>query len=179
MLIKTVHLNISTKFFPLEFYFTRFQSRKANKMSLCNTEGNIHFSFKSLGPLRSVSARVISAIINSATLRRVAIHKKDNKSTCSPKRSHWVLLLFLFFLLFFSLFFCHGEISHTRKQRMGRQIPLECPMKFMRLWKNSLKQNLYHLSEVRAMWRNLHMCVVEDQKEILQCKSKRKKTFFK
>lgn len=129
--------------------------------------------------MRSVSARVISTVINSATLRRVAIHKKDNKSTCSPKRSHWVLLLFLFFLLFFSLFFCHGEISHTRKQRMGRQIPLECPMKFMRLWKNSLKQNLYHLSEVRAMWRNLHTCVIEDQKEILQCKSKRKKTFFK
>lgn len=67
--------------------------------------------------MRSVSARVISAVINSATLRRVAIHKKDNKSTCSPKRSHWVLLLFLFFLLFFSLFFFATVKYRTQESR--------------------------------------------------------------
>lgn len=75
------------------------------------------FAFKSLGPLRSVSARVISAVINSATLRRVAIHKKDNKSTCSPKRSHWVLLLFLFFLFYFSHFFFAMVKYRTQESR--------------------------------------------------------------
>ena len=104
-------------------------------------------------------------------MRKTAVNKRMN---LFPKIQSMGQLLAVLGFVFSSIFLLQQNIAQCQKAGDGEtEIPQQCPMKFMTLWLNLHKGNLYHLSEVGVTRKNLHTCIIGDQKEILQCKSKR------